>query len=121
MNNKKFSHYLSLSFGCFLFLNLSLSHAAVLNISSGIREPLSNTQHTGFNDQIAREAFRRIGIEINIILLPAKRDLRGLNNGVIDGYLVRIADIQENLPNIYTVPEKIIDFEFVPISKNKNL
>ncbi len=92
--------------------------ADILQISSGIRAPLSNLQQTGFNDLVTKEVFKRVGYDIDILRLPAARALHDLNNGIIDGDLVRIKKISTIFPNIRVVPEKIIDFDFVAISKN---
>lgn len=94
----------------------SIAADGILKISSGIRAPLSNTEQTGFNDLITREAFKRVGYEIEILQLPAARALDDLNRGLIDGDLVRFGGIREAFENIRVVPEKIIDFDFVAIS-----
>ncbi len=108
--------------GKFLFIIFCFSAplvfaSDVLQLSSGIREPLSNQQQTGFNDRVSREAFRRIGYDINIQRLPGSRALQDLDDGIIDGDLVRIKTISNIFPNVRRIPVKIIDFDFVAISK----
>ncbi len=102
----------------FMLNNAPVFSADILQVSSGIREPLSNLQQTGFNDLIAKEVFKRAGYEINILRMPAARALHDLDNGITDADLVRIRKIDTVYPNIRVVPEKIIDFDFVAISKN---
>lgn len=102
-----------------LLSNSTPTHAnETLQISSGIREPLSNLQASGFNDLITKEIFKRAGYTSHITRLPAARALNDLNNGVSDADLVRIKGITNIFPNILVVPEKIINFDFVAISKN---
>ncbi len=103
----------------FFSLNASpVFSADTLQVSSGIREPLSNLQQTGFNDLVAKEVFRRAGYDIDILRMPAARALHDLDNGINDADLVRIKKIDKIYSNIRIVPEKIIDFDFVAISKN---
>lgn len=97
---------------CFASVNAS----ELMRFSSGIRAPLSNAHHTGFNDRITTEAFRRAGYRIEILKLPAARALEDLNNGFTDGDLLRVEEICRAYPNIIIVPEKIMDFDFVAIS-----
>ena len=110
-----------ISVAAFVFFSLSNSPVFsdnVLQVSSGIREPLSNLQQTGFNDLVAKEVFKRAGYRINIMRMPAARALLDLDSGINDADLVRIKNISSVYPNIRVVPEKIIDFDFVAISKN---
>ncbi len=80
--------------------------------------PLSNTSSTGFYDLVLKEAFRRAGVPIEIIQLPAERSLQNANQGITDGDFVRIAGLDAIYPNLVRVEEKITDFEFVGFSKN---
>lgn len=115
----KVKRIISLMALAFLMLNNApVFSDDVFRVSSGIREPLSNLQQTGFNDLITKEVFKRAGYEINILRMPAARALQDLNNGITDADLVRIRKIDTVYPNIRVVPEKIIDFDFVAISKN---
>lgn len=110
---------ISLAVPVLLLLNsVAALSGDILQVSSGIREPLSNLQQTGFNDLVTKEVFRRAGYEINILRMPAARALHDLDNGVTDADLVRIKKIGAVFQNIRVVPEKIIDFDFVAISKN---
>ena len=103
-----------------LLVSMPAFSADPMQFSTGIREPLSNMQFTGFNDQITKEVFRRVGYDVDILRLPAARALKDLNDGITDGDLVRIKKISTIFPNIRVVPEKIIDFDFVAISKGSD-
>lgn len=78
--------------------------------------PLSNASQTGMADLIIIEAFRRLGINITIIHLPAERALINANEGIDDGDFVRVAGLSKLYPNLIQVPEKIMNFEFVAFS-----
>lgn len=83
--------------------------------------PFSGVSGTGFSDLILKEAFRRAGISIDIVELPGERSLANVSEGITDGDFVRIAGLEKMYPNLVMVPEKIIDFEFVGFSKNKDI
>ncbi len=79
--------------------------------------PLNTSNQDGFQDEVAREALRRIGYNIDVIRMPAERALRSSNSGLIDGDISRIAGLETIYPNIIRVPEKIIDWSFNAFSK----
>jgi hypothetical protein len=61
----------------------------VLNSADG--PPFSKPDETGIIDLVLKEAFRRVGIEISIIAVPAERALRNAGEGIEDGTFSRIA------------------------------
>ncbi|HLF23036.1 MAG TPA: transporter substrate-binding domain-containing protein [Burkholderiales bacterium] len=83
--------------------------------------PLTNEASTGFLDRVAREAFRRIDVDIQLVRLPAERGLRNANAGIDDGDLTRIAGLERHYPNLVRVPEKIMDFEFTAFSRHHTI
>lgn len=101
----------------FVSVEIALSKELVLN--SATTYPFSTPEKTGFIDLIVSKAFRRIGIKLNIIHLPAERALRYSNSGKIDGELLRIKGIDKIYPNLIRIPEKIIDWEFIAFSNQK--
>jgi len=88
----------------------------VLNTTG--KPPLNNEQMQGFMDLVAVEAFKRIGITLKTVSLPAERALLNANKHKTDGEMSRIADLQHKYPNLVQVPEKIMDWEFVAIGKS---
>jgi polar amino acid transport system substrate-binding protein len=112
---------------CFLFRLLiifipSLSLATTpLIITSGRGEPFVNAQQTGFYDLIVKHMFQRINITATTVLLPSQRSLINANTGINDGNIARIKGLEKKFPNLAMVPEKIIDFDFVAFTKNKQL
>ena len=93
--------------------------ALVLNNTN--KPPYSTDAHTGYADLIATEAFRRLGIELRLVVLPPERGLLNANAGIDDGELSRIAGLDAQYPNLIRVPEKFIDWEFVAFSKDPAL
>jgi polar amino acid transport system substrate-binding protein len=72
-------------------------------------------------DNIAREAFRRIGRELELPYLPAERSLIAANDGLHDGELNRIAGMEQTYPNLMRVDESMMVFEFVGFTKDAAL
>lgn len=104
-----------------LLLISSNTFAQSLTLSTFAGPPLSNSNQTGLYDLIIKEAFRREGINIKIIQLPAERSLKNANEGITDGDFVRIKGLETIYTNLLRLPEKITDFEFVGFSKNASI
>ncbi len=83
--------------------------------------PYTTSDRSGFLDVIAGEAFRRVGVELRLIKLPAERGLVSANDGSEDGDMVRIAGLEKLYPNLIRVPEKLVDWEFSAFSKDKTI
>jgi polar amino acid transport system substrate-binding protein len=66
---------------------------------------------------LAQEAFRRAGLELKLVKLPAERALRNANSGIEDGDLNRIAGIENTYTNLVRVPEKSMDMEFTAFTR----
>jgi polar amino acid transport system substrate-binding protein len=93
-----------------------------LVIGTGLKPPLvSSEKSPGFLVQLAKEAFNRIGMRVEIIILPAERVLINANDRVEDGCLLRIRGLEKYYPNLVRVPEKMMNSEFVGYSKLKGL
>jgi polar amino acid transport system substrate-binding protein len=89
-----------------------------ITLNSAAETPLSNSRQSGFLDEVAKEAFSRIGYRLNIEHLPPERGLKNSNKGLIDGELIRIKGLGKLYPNLIFVPENIISLEFVVFSKS---
>jgi len=97
---------------CFAQLS-SVTHADTLVLNNAAAPPLTNDEKTGFLDIIVGEAFRRSGVELSLIKLPAERGLKNADDGIDDGDLIRIGGLEKEYPNLISVPEKIFDMDFV--------
>lgn len=94
------------------------SHKTIILNTTG-NAPLNDKQMHGFMDLIAVEAFKRIGVTLKTVSLPAERGLLNANKHKIHGEMSRIAGIQNTYANLVQVPEKIMDWEFVAVGKSK--
>ncbi|MFP5417698.1 MAG: substrate-binding periplasmic protein [Gammaproteobacteria bacterium] len=93
----------------------------ILTLNDTNEPPFTTVDRQGFVDVVAGEAFRRAGVQLRLIRLPAERGLINANAGTDDGDLTRIAGLEARYPNLIRVPEKLIDWEFVAFSKNASL
>ena len=83
--------------------------------------PYTTPAGDGYLDVIAREAFRRAGVELRLVKLPAERGLQNANAGIDDGDMARIAGLEKQYPNLIRVPEKLTDWVFVAFSKDRTI
>jgi len=90
-------------------------------LNTFMRPPLSNPFQTGMADLIFIEAFRRLGMTVTIVHLPAERALINANEGIDDGDFVRVGGLSKLYPNLIQVPEKIMNFEFVAFSRKTDI
>ncbi len=93
----------------------------VLTLNDPNEPPYTTTDQKGFVNAVAFEAFRRAGVQLRLVKLPAERGLINANAGIEDGDLARIAGLHAMYPNLIRVPEKLIDWEFVAFGKNPTL
>lgn len=102
----------------------SVSAAAglpVLVLNDTNQAPLTTADGAGFLDVVAGEAFRRVGVRLHLVRLPAERGLINANAGIDDGDLTRIAGLEAAYPNLVRVPEKLMDWEFTAFGKQASL
>lgn len=109
-------------------LSLSLISSALyaettptLVLNDANSAPFTNEAGTGLVDVVAREAFRRAGLQLKLIRLPAERALLNANAGIDDGEVSRIAGMEKAYPNLMPVPEKLVDHHFVAFTRNAKL
>jgi len=100
-----------------LFLNTIVQAHERLVLGSIQRPPISTPQQTGLADRVAIEAFKRIGKQLTIEDVPARRALYNANSGQLDGDLARIAGVTEHYPQLLIVPEPIWLAELVAFAK----
>jgi polar amino acid transport system substrate-binding protein len=74
-----------------------------------------------FFQTLATEAFRRSGLDIKFVKLPAERALLLANSGEYDGDLFRPAGIEGQYTNLARVPEKLADLELIAMSKDPSI
>lgn len=93
-----------------------------LALSTIMLPPLGSTPATpGFLEKVAREAFHRIGREIDVDTTPGERSLINANSGLVDGELMRRPGFEAIYPNLIRVPEKIGDMDFVAYTNRQDI
>lgn len=86
------------------------------------RPPLSTLQGNGVIDQLAIEAFRRIGQTACITPLPCERSLLNADAGITDGDILRIPKaIAKGYPNLVAVPEVLYNLPMSGFTTQANL
>ncbi|MBI3574293.1 MAG: transporter substrate-binding domain-containing protein [Gammaproteobacteria bacterium] len=93
----------------------------VLVLSDPTDPPFTTADRSGLLDVVAGEAFRRVGVELRLVKLPAERGLINANAGIEDGDLSRIAGLEKQYPNLIRVPEKLFDMEFTAFSRDASI
>ena len=89
--------------GVVCFLAAALAHPVPATERITLVTPL-NTVDTVISEVIVREAYRRIGVEVEIQKYPAERALRLADQGVADGEVQRIDGIDKRYTNLIKVP-----------------
>jgi len=75
----------------------------------------------GFLEQVAREAFRRIGRSVEVSTLPGERALINADAGLEDGDLYRAPGFEKEYPNLVRVPERMGYMEFMAYAKRPDI
>ena len=90
--------------------------APIIQLNTTGQPPLNTNLQTGFMDEVATEAFARIGYTVETTRLPAERGLKNTDKGLVDGEMSRVKGLDKIYKNLVRVPEKIMDWEFVAFS-----
>lgn len=99
-----------------------LAQTAKLSLSTGALPPLTSVPgHPGFIDELARAAFKRIGVEVEVTTVPTERSLINANSGVDDGDIFRVAGVELEYPNLIRIPEKTLDNDFIAYTKRTEI
>ncbi|WP_089418366.1 substrate-binding periplasmic protein [Vitreoscilla filiformis] len=72
-------------------------------------------------EQLAAEAFRRVGFGIQVVNNPSERSLVLANQGEVDGEGLRVAGLATQYPHLIQVPERFIGISFVAFVRQPGL
>lgn len=72
-------------------------------------------------ERIVREAYRRLGRELEVQAMPGERSLLSANSGETDAELYRKAGIDKLYPNLLMVPVALQQYEIVVFTKSRQL
>ncbi|MBI3775691.1 MAG: transporter substrate-binding domain-containing protein [Gammaproteobacteria bacterium] len=106
-----------LSIGAQLSVAAFAAGPATLVLNDTNEAPFTTPAGDGFLDVIAGEAFKRAGLQLKLVKLPAERALLNANAGIEDGDLTRIAGLEKDYPNLVRVPEKLVDWTFMAFTR----
>lgn len=98
------------------FCGASPALCGTIVLSTANDPPNATDDHTGFCDRIMVEAFKRLGLGLEIVNLPSERALINANEGLDDGNFARVEGLEKQYPNLIRVAEEITTFEFVAFS-----
>lgn len=68
---------------------------------------------TSVAERVLTEAYRRLGLGLEVHKLPGERALRSANNGDMDGELYRKLGMEREYPNLLIVPVPLLTYEIV--------
>jgi polar amino acid transport system substrate-binding protein len=95
-----------------------LAENGKLSLTTGALPPLTaSANHPGFLNLLAREAFRRAGVEVEVTAVPTERSLINVNSGLDDGDIFRVAGVEAAFPNVIRIPEKTLDNDFIAYTR----
>ncbi len=89
----------------------------VFTISTSYQNLLSNDGKEGLLDRVLTEAFRRIGIEVDIVYTPTEKSLLDVNAGILDAEINRVAGMELQYPDLRRVVEPNMTMEFVAFAR----
>lgn len=96
--------------------------ARPLSLTTGALPPITaGPGHPGFIAELARLAFGRIGVEVEVTTVPTERSLINVNSGVDDGDIFRVAGVEREYPNVIRIPEKTLDNDFIVYTKRDDI
>jgi len=70
-------------------------------------------------EEVLREAYRRIGIRMEIKWLPGVRALHVANDGEVDGAELRVASVSKKFTNLIMVPVPVYESDIVVFTRNE--
>jgi polar amino acid transport system substrate-binding protein len=98
------------------------AETVTLSLLTGALPPITSSPgHPGFAEELAKRAFARLGVEVEITNVPVERSGLNASSGLDDGVLIGMQGIEPVFPNLVVVPEKLIDFEFVAYAKRSDI
>jgi polar amino acid transport system substrate-binding protein len=98
--------------------SLDVVAAEKLVLSTGMVEPWTNAEGSGFHRALIREMFARMGMVADVDLnLASSRAFSLANDGVTDGLAGRVAGVEKDYGNLIRVPERMFVNDFVACSR----
>ncbi len=104
-----------------LFSLTSLAHASdTIILNTGIKDPFTTKNGSGFVDLLVKEIFHRQKIKGKVIVYQnSAKSLDNANEGIDDGVALRVKGLEKKYPNLIRIPEKVMDNDFVAYTMSK--
>lgn len=99
---------------CMLLMVMQVNAEETLTITA-----IENLSHGFITEKILKEAYKRIGIRMEVKGYPAERAMQMANDGESDGELRRPAGMDKEYKNLIMVPQSVDFGEAVVFTKNK--
>lgn len=93
------------------------AHATTIEVSTLVEA----SPVTEVAEKVMTEAYRRLGLTLQVKPLPGERALQSANDGLMDGELYRGGDIAQTYTNLVKIPVVIATVDFVVFAKDKTL
>lgn len=108
---------IALFVACASLLALQQAHAKTIVVSTlAERSPVTEAA-----EKVMTEAYRRIGMTLEVRPFPGDRALQSANDGLVDGELYRGSDVAQTFTNLVRIPVVISTVDFVVFAKDKTL
>lgn len=88
---------------------VSSQHGSTLQVSTLLEQDPA----TSIAEVVLAEAYRRLGLRLQVHRLPGERSLRSANSGDMDGELYRKLGMEREYPNLLIVPVPLLTYEIV--------
>lgn len=85
-----------------------------LRFSTGMIEPWTNAEGTGFHQELIREVMRRLGRSSSLdVIAASSRAIQMTEDGLLDGLAGRVKGLDATYRNLVEVPERMFVNDFV--------
>jgi polar amino acid transport system substrate-binding protein len=86
-----------------LFIWVVITPVSLYAQSTLIFSTIDTPLNIEVEEAILHRAYQRLGIEVSLLPMPAKRALRSANTGMTDGEAARVTSIEQEYPNLIRV------------------
>jgi polar amino acid transport system substrate-binding protein len=103
-----------------LVLGMFLSMVGIAYAQKTITISTINGSVTDVAEKVMTEAYKRLGITLEVKRFPGERALQLSNSGETDGELYRKRDIDKVYPNLILIPIPVVDIDEMVFTKRNN-
>jgi len=105
-----------------LIILITLSYTGYVSASSRVvLSGIKDAVNSDISLIVLKQAYGKLGIDVEYVPLPGERALQTANSGEVDGEVFRITNVQRKYNNLIPVPTPINILEGVAFSKRSDL